>query len=403
MKNALNALPIFERDGRFILQKTFEGVGQKTVSLGKDKVIAEKRAKRFLACAEINGFQTALDELKGKPTIKKGDDLDFEQIKTLYLEYMEQSENPIREISIKQVLAALKRIMNGKTLSKVDMEEVKSRLLKDPKNKANRTSFDSMCRNAKGAFKENAMKYYEKKKKTVFNPLKDFEFKSPSIEAYTPFSKEILEKMLTRMVNLPPQEQLIISLCLNLALRRSEATALRNSWWSVQESKVFLSIQPEEGFIPKSGEKRIIPVELELYQEFVNLRKKCIENDPSLKDNEFFIPVEARQGTPTTRLHRRFASVNEFLKGLGIKDQKPCHGLRKYGGSVICAKCGLPEASRILGHSDIKVTMKHYIGILENTPIAGIKVTKEKDPLQADADRLGISLDALRLKLSQMS
>ncbi len=209
--------PILERNGRWILQKTFDGK-QKQIALDTtDEKVATTRANRFLACYEVNGFQTALDELRKKPVVKRGDDLTFQQMEQIYREYLAQADNPPRPETVKHSLGVLKRIMNGKPISKLNMVEVRGRLLIDQNNPSNRRSYASNCRHASAIFKPACLKFYKTKGITLLSPFAEMEFQNPTVQPYIPMSQETLEKVYNgSLTELPPTQALIVNSCLTM-------------------------------------------------------------------------------------------------------------------------------------------------------------------------------------------
>ena len=55
-----------------------------------------------------------------------------------------------------------------------------------------------------------------------------------------------------------------------------------------------------------------------------------------------------------------FDRLNSWLRGKGIKANKPVHELRKEIGALIATQHGIYAASKFLRHSDITTTAKHY-------------------------------------------
>ena len=55
-----------------------------------------------------------------------------------------------------------------------------------------------------------------------------------------------------------------------------------------------------------------------------------------------------------------FDSLNEWLRGKGVKANKPLHEMRKEIGALIVTEHGIYAASRFLRHSDITTTARHY-------------------------------------------
>jgi integrase len=63
---------------------------------------------------------------------------------------------------------------------------------------------------------------------------------------------------------------------------------------------------------------------------------------------------------PYYRCKDTFNRLNTWLRGKGIRSNKPLHELRKEVGAVIATEQGIYAASKFLRHSDITTTARHY-------------------------------------------
>ena len=63
---------------------------------------------------------------------------------------------------------------------------------------------------------------------------------------------------------------------------------------------------------------------------------------------------------PYYRCEPVFERLTEWLRGKGVKANKPLHEMRKEIGSLIATEQGIYAASRFLRHSDITTTARHY-------------------------------------------
>ena len=64
---------------------------------------------------------------------------------------------------------------------------------------------------------------------------------------------------------------------------------------------------------------------------------------------------------PYYRCKPVFDRLNRWLRGKGVKENKPMHTLRKEIGSIINKEQGIHAASKFLRHSDISTTARHYV------------------------------------------
>jgi hypothetical protein len=63
---------------------------------------------------------------------------------------------------------------------------------------------------------------------------------------------------------------------------------------------------------------------------------------------------------PYYRCEETFDRLNTWLRGKGIRANKPLHELRKEVGAIIATEQGIYAASKFLRHSDITTTARHY-------------------------------------------
>jgi hypothetical protein len=61
--------------------------------------------------------------------------------------------------------------------------------------------------------------------------------------------------------------------------------------------------------------------------------------------------------------------LTAWLRGKGVKANKPIHELRKEFGSLVNEKFGIYAASRALRHSDITTSARHYIAKKERVTV----------------------------------
>jgi hypothetical protein len=138
----------------------------------------------------------------------------------------------------------------------------------------------------------------------------------------------------------------------------------------------------------------MVPFAMSLYGTLLKLRG----DDKS----PFFVPCDSKKDG-ISRLWVRVKVVNGWLKSKGVSDPKPLHCLRKEIGSMIAKTQGVLEASKILRNT-VAVCSTHYVGLVDVATVdMAASFEKAKDPLQAKADSLGISVEALLERLAQMA
>jgi len=388
----------------FYLQKTVtvDGVrGQKQIPLGDNKKTATTKANRFLVTLEESGYDAAMMELDGGSPLKKGNSPTLEQLETLYRDYLAQSPKPIRAKTVYDNLKALKRVMTAckaETISQINPQTVRRLMLSNNPTEAQQRGFSATLAHATSVFKPKALDYYSSKGFKISNPFEKVERHAPQIEAYTPVASKVLEAIEKDCVKeLPPCESLLILLCLKFGLRRSEAEYCELKWFSENNGKVFLSVQSGEHFKLKTNHKRVFPVSKSVFDELLALRNSVETYD------DYFISI--RHDSHNERLSQRFKNIVKWLKGKGLDTPRPCQSLRAECGSRIASQFGIFEAQRVLGHSSPTTTAKHYAN-LSNLNAVGepekVEKVEPENPLQASADKLGISVAELLERIAKL-
>ena len=389
----ITALPLINRGNRWILQKTFDGK-QRQVPLGKDKKIAETRAKRFLLTAEVNGFECALEELKGKAVLKRGEDPTFEQMKELYQDYLRQSGKIHDPRTIQTNLNRLRNVMDklkAPSIGKIDKNKIFRAWFGDAvPTPSQRRTFSSAMRAAASVFKVSAMAYYASRGQKFKNPFLGLELSSPKVEAYHPISEDLRKAIWEDcQTELPPHQAMIVIMALGIGMRREEIEAATSRWLSAQKDKAIIHIQEEQEFIPKAGESGQVPFSRNTYEILMRLRGNS--------DSKYIVPYSEKK--PTNRLFTPATKVCEWLRAKGLDRPKPLQTLRQELGSHVAKQHGILEASKIL-RNDPQVCAIHYAGIAEtHTVDMGGSFGDQASLEEQFAKTLGLSVRGLREKL----
>jgi integrase len=155
-------------------------------------------------------------------------------------------------------------------------------------------------------------------------------------------------------------------------LRRREVVFLQRADVDLANGVVQIRAKPHLGFRPKSGRERSVPIDPTL-RPFVEKRlRECV--GPS--DEAWVFPT--REGTRYSGKTRWFAvSTHETAKKAGINRPLTFHDLRRtFGAMLIESGVHIYTVSKLLGHSDVRITEKVY------APISG-------KFLASEASRLG--------------
>jgi integrase len=388
-----SGLPIFKVGRRYILQKTFKGVGQKQVPLGNNARDAITTGQRFMRTAETDSFDKARAELRGEKVLKKGDDPTITQIEALYLDFCNQSSKPPRPITIKHNIARLKCIMNRsgvKTIGRIDKHTLFKGWIKgDTATPTEQRTFASAVKAAQSIFKKSALTYYASRNVNLLNPFEGMELVAPKVSQFIPPPAEVLETILGSVENeLKPHDAMIVLLAF-CGLRRSEIEAIVPSNFSKQSDNVLLTIEETGSFQPKAGQSGFVPITLDIYQRLLKLRG----DDAS----PFFVPGKSKK-IGKGRLWERIREVNKWLQDKGLKN-KPLHSCRKITGSIVAKNQGILEAAKVLRNTP-QVCMVNYLGVasVETVDIQGSM--KPKDLFDQMAEKLGMTVEDLKMKLS---
>jgi integrase len=149
-----------------------------------------------------------------------------------------------------------------------------------------------------------------------------------------------------------PFKVLLLALC--CGLRKREIDCLL--WTQVDLEAGVIRIEATEHFRPKSDDSA---GEVDLDPELLAL----LRGWRAASSGEFVIA-----GRDTTDFKSRvsyrcepvYTALYEWLRKHGVKAQKALHELRKEAGALVAKTAGIYAASRLLRHSDIRVTADYY-------------------------------------------
>jgi integrase len=151
-----------------------------------------------------------------------------------------------------------------------------------------------------------------------------------------------------------PEAFKIMVLALCCGLRKREIDALL--WSQVDLDGGLIRIEATEHFRPKSDDSAD---DVDIDPELLAL----LRGWKARATGEFVI----EGGTSTTfksrvsyRCDATYALLYTWLRKHGVKAQKALHELRKEAGALVAKSAGIYAASRLLRHSDIRVTADYY-------------------------------------------
>ena len=151
----------------------------------------------------------------------------------------------------------------------------------------------------------------------------------------------------------------IFLIAMNSGLRLSELTNLK--WSSVNLRNRTLVVQNYASFKTKNKKSRIIPLNNTLFQLLQNRLPKIID----IKLDDYLFTKYPSVPYSTEYVSKSFKRI---VRKLGLNEKYHFHLLRVSFGSHLLQK-GIPigTISKLLGHSSISVTEKHYASLsIEN-------------------------------------
>ncbi|MCB1225860.1 MAG: tyrosine-type recombinase/integrase [Verrucomicrobiales bacterium] len=164
----------------------------------------------------------------------------------------------------------------------------------------------------------------------------------------------LLEKAGEELAGKEPEAFKVLVLALCCGLRKREIDCLL--WRQVDLDAGVVRIEATEHFRPKSEDSA---GEVDLDPELLPLMRGW----KARATGEFVIEgreVATFKSRVSYRCEAIYAILNAWLRSKGVKAQKPLHELRKEAGALVAKSAGIYAASRLLRHSDIRVTADFY-------------------------------------------
>jgi integrase len=145
-------------------------------------------------------------------------------------------------------------------------------------------------------------------------------------------------------------------------LRRREVVFLQRRDVDLENNLIQIRRKPELGFRPKSGQERSVPIDPTLRPL---LERHLREEVGPHADAWVFAQRGGERRSGSTRWFA--VATQRAADAAGIARQLTFHDLRRtYGAMLIEAGVAIYEVSRLLGHSDVRVTQQLY------APLSGL-------------------------------
>ena len=231
------------------------------------------------------------------------------------------------------------------------------------------TSCNSTIRMARSLFADKVVRYIPTLRLPKPTPFEGVEFYPRQSSKY--FSridaKELLRKAEEELRLADSPAFLAMLLALGAGLRRKEIDSL--CWHQIDFQRELIRIEATDKAQLKTADSR---GEVFIDSSLAALLKELHVG----ADSEFVIQCEGKEGGVTNwgqryRADAVFGRVNDWLRANGVKAQKPLHELRKELGALVTSEHGIYAASRILRHSDVSTTARHYSD-LKTRPVVDI-------------------------------
>jgi len=168
--------------------------------------------------------------------------------------------------------------------------------------------------------------------------------------------KALLQAAHTELLQADPPAFLALLLALAAGLRKGEIDSL--SWHQVDFEQTLIRVENTATASLKTVDSRDeVPIDPGLISLLRGFKAKAT--------GEFVLESPNEDSGPKAwgrmyRAERIFSRLYAWLRGKGIAARKPLHELRKELGALITTEHGIYAASRILRHSDVATTARHY-------------------------------------------
>lgn len=368
------------------------------------------------------GWDATLAKYKQKPA-QNCEGLTIDEFVDFYRDARDTVEYPPIKRTAERYISSLRLICRwvavkhifGLTTPKI--KEFKGEYLKRGRaEKRDENSIKITCnahvRSAAAIFSKQMMEAYSTLGLSVENPFTGVTIRRVEIKPYTPMDRDLLNLIWENSITLRdgdpdfkgddqksvpnqlsisgklkgirwvppdwrqphPEAFMILLLELGLGLRRGEADWAQWDWFFLDaKGRRYIEIRQTPYFTPKGKRRRIIPVEPVLWD---------IIHEWYEEGDIFVVPgnlpkmrtSETESKSIYYRCERHHRTLVAWLRMKGIKDDNPCHLLRKEFGSYVATSFGLFAAQRLLGHSSVAVTEGFYAGLTNLPELSHVKV-----------------------------
>jgi integrase len=220
------------------------------------------------------------------------------------------------------------------------------------------TSSNSLIKQARSLFGEKIVRFLPNLQLPEPKPFAGCEFYPRQSSRY--FSridpKKLLQAAHEELFEADPPVFLAMLLALSAGLRKGEIDSL--AWHQVDFDQALIRVENTTSASLKTVDSRDeVPIDPGLISLLRGFKANAT--------GEFVIESPNDDSGPKSwgrmyRSERVFERLYAWLRKNGVAARKPLHELRKELGALITTEFGIYAASRILRHSDVATTARHY-------------------------------------------
>lgn len=259
-------------------------------------------------------------------------------------------------------------VLTPSAVQKWRLEYVKQ--AKNPaKERSSMTSCNSTIRQARSLFAAKIVKFLPDLRLPDPMPFHEVEFFPRQSAKY--FSridaKTLLQEAHGELFQSEPAAFLAMLLAMSAGLRKGEIDSLQ--WHQVDFTRQLIRVESTEAASLKTADSRD---EVAVSENTIAI----LRGFHAKRKGAFVIEAEGAESGPKKwgqhyRAEAVFDKLNAWLRKHGVTARKPLHELRKELGALVTAEHGIYAASRVLRHSDVSTTARHYTD-LKTRPVIDV-------------------------------
>ena len=235
--------------------------------------------------------------------------------------------------------------------------------------RSKKTSCNSTIRQARSLFSAKILKFIKTLRLPEPLPFHGVEFFPRQSAKY--FSKidprKLLQEANDSLAKSDPPAFIAMLLALSAGLRRGEIDSL--CWHQIDFGRQLIRVESTDKASLKTADSRgEVPIDEHVVSILRGFHAKA--------QGDFVIEASGGQGGQKKwgqhyRADFVFTRLTDWLREHGVAARKPLHELRKELGALVTAEHGIYAASRVLRHSDVSTTARHYSD-LKTRPVVNI-------------------------------